>query len=485
MKRIDTQKLKYRGTVPTYGFIPQDGILDGTLKTIATEYLSTVRKAYKYVNSADIERVFGVDTQWHISTKYDGEGVFIYFDEEGAFAFNGKSGRVRLGFPALIALYNKTRELGYKSGLLCAELYLEGVNGIRGTVSDVISATFSGKVGNLRLGIYDILMLDGKDYRIHRDDYLKVYTDLCKFGEDADNLYHMVSGKLISSSEILNYFTTICAQGMEGTVVRSLGRMEIFKVKPQLSIDAGVIGYVADEIEGNTVVTSLLLGLSCTAGIQEFCRIGSGIDTKLGIKLYECLATQHTACTLLKTDSDGRQIHFVKPSLIVEVRGDSLEVETLSGRSNETPLYEYSSGFNYKCHRTIPRVSFPTLARLREDKSIDAKGDWRIEQICNEPSQVLQEKLSPSILFKRTATKGEAIRQLLIIQPRDSTRPKLLALYTDYSKERATPLAQDYYIAEDYASIKGLVLQHAIELTKRGWTITEDIEETYLHEEQL
>src|SRR5260370_4565055 len=80
------------------------------------------------------------------TTKYDGEGVFVYYeDDKDAFAFNAYSGRVRIGLPALVEVQQRLKKQGIRKALFRAELYLPDLkDGRRAGLADVILVSFSG-----------------------------------------------------------------------------------------------------------------------------------------------------------------------------------------------------------------------------------------------------------------------------------------------------------------------------------------------------
>src|SRR5881296_2480866 len=100
---IDLSKL-----VPKPGgsrFAPSGAVTDRILLEIASQYETAVSRKMTAIKPEEFCRRFPGTEPVLETTKYDGEGVFVYFEEgKEAFAFNAYSGRVRLGLPALVEL---------------------------------------------------------------------------------------------------------------------------------------------------------------------------------------------------------------------------------------------------------------------------------------------------------------------------------------------------------------------------------------------
>ena len=111
------------------------------LLEVAENYEVEVSNRFIGIKPSDLPARFGADSRALAMTKYDGEGVFVYFEAGRSpeiFTFNAPSGRVRVGLPCLRELAANLKARGTKKVLLRAELYLrETVDGRRGASADV------------------------------------------------------------------------------------------------------------------------------------------------------------------------------------------------------------------------------------------------------------------------------------------------------------------------------------------------------------
>src|SRR5437899_1114251 len=86
-------------------FAPSGAVTDKILLEVASQYETAVSKKMTAVKPEELPRRFPGNEPVLQTTKYDGEGVFVYYEDgKEPFAFNAYSGRVRVGLPALLEL---------------------------------------------------------------------------------------------------------------------------------------------------------------------------------------------------------------------------------------------------------------------------------------------------------------------------------------------------------------------------------------------
>src|SRR6185503_684218 len=130
-----------------YSFGPRAAITDRVLLEVAENYETEVSNRFIAIKPADLSARYGPDARVLEMTKYDGEGVFVYFEAGRSpeiFTFNAPSGRSRVGLPCLKELAANLKARGTKKVLLRGELYLrETVEGRRCASADVTRASYS------------------------------------------------------------------------------------------------------------------------------------------------------------------------------------------------------------------------------------------------------------------------------------------------------------------------------------------------------
>jgi len=483
---LDTSKL-----TPKPGgsrFAPSGAVTDKILLDIASQYEMNVSRKMTAIKPEELGRRFPGSEPVLETTKYDGEGVFVYYEDgKEPFTFNAYSGRVRIGLPALIELQKLLKKQAVRKGLFRAELYLPDMkDGKRCGIADVIRVTFSGgeaELSRLRLAMLDVIMLDGKDLRPNLEKFHENWKLLEKFfGAPDGQPCHRAEGSILPENQVEQMFKTRTDIGQEGLVIRRLNRGDLIKVKPHLTVDAAVVGYVEGEFEGQFGVTSILTALTYptkkdkTVFFQTLARVGSGLTDAQRQEFRDLFSSVKTEAPIAMTDSDGRTVNFVKPKYVLEIEGDDLVVTSSGTRENRTQLFGWNSDrFDFKGLVPCPRLTFPIFAKLRSDKDFES-GGARLEQIVKNPvlpslEKVAQEK--PQIVRREVYTKAEAVRKLVIVrQPAEGSVPWLV-YWTDFSAKRKESLKVDSAFAFTESRANALAEKLIAENITKGFVRSE------------
>jgi len=375
-----------------YSFAPRGAVTDRVLMEIAEQYETEVSNRFIGIKPADLPVRYGPDSRVLETTKYDGEGVFVYFEagrDIEAFTFNAPSGRVRVGLPCLKELAAILKGRGTKKTFLRAELYLrESVEGRRCASADVTRASYStdpADAARLRLAVLDVVMLDGRDLRVHQSDFLTIWKLLGELaGANPEKLVHRAEGGEVSGAELSRLFTERTGGGLEGLVIRRLDRSEVCKLKPRISIDVAVVGFVEGEFEGNHGMMSLLTALAYPPSergvqLQSIARVGSGFNDQDRVDWLGRLSSLRVDAPLAMSDSDGRPVRFVKPGFVVELEAEDV-LPADEEASGQQVFGWNSSRWSFDGLAACPRLLLPTFGRLRADKEF-APQSVRLTQV--------------------------------------------------------------------------------------------------------
>jgi hypothetical protein len=483
---IDTGKLTSRGR--TFRVATGGAVLDQTLLAVATEYENSVMRKVVALTPDDLARRCAGDEPVLETTKYDGEGVFVYFEKgRESFSFNAPSGRVRLGFAALAELEKKLTSAGVSKALVRAELWLPPVGDKRRGIAEVIRVSFNGTdadLAELKLVLLDVIMLDGKDLRANQQNFRETWEKLGALaGTDSTQLSFRMEGTIIPDKEVSSVFTKKIAAGAEGVVVRRLNRFDAIKIKPFRHVDGVVIGYVEGEFEGQYGVTSLLTALTYPKKdepelwLQAFARVGSGLTDEQRVGFLNLLHPLRVEAPLAMTDSDGRTIHFVKPQLLVEMGGEDL-VSTTEKGENRTQLLSWDKAtgkYTFVGLTPMPRLTFARFIRLREDKEL-AAGGARLEQIVTNPQrpEVRPRTVKePRVLHRAVYVKAEMVRKLVIVENTPGEGAFSYSVFwTDFSSKRAEPLKVTSLFAANEERARKLGEKLIAENITKGFVLT-------------
>lgn len=451
---------------PTYAISTSGAVTDRVLMEVATQYQTQVAGKMIPLKPDDLPIRYSGSDAVLAMVKYDGEGVFVYFDVSRdapqAFAFNAPSGRVRVGVPAVDALGAHLAGRGIKKALLRCELYIpSNTDGKRHSSGDVARASFSTDASDhaaFRLAVLDIIMIDGTDWRAQQSNFMEVWQKLSSLaGEDTQHAFHRPEGIQIPESELAGFFAREVAAGQEGLVVRRLNRPEIVKVKPHLTFDTVVVGYVVKPLEGDAAglgIASILTALSYPdargkrLALQVFARVGSGLDENERKALLAQLQPLAVTAPLAMTDSDGRAVVFVKPVHVLEIEADDIVSAVRNEKENVTQFLSWD-GEAYQYHRqaSCPRVSFPIFGRLRPDKTVESGA--QMTQIVQSPTTPPLEPIAvgaaPTVVrrevYRKDGKTGDvALRKLVMVQKHEPEGFAYIVYWTDYSSKRKEPL---------------------------------------------
>ena len=479
---IDTSKfVKKSGS---YSIAQTDGVADPILLGTATKYEEALSRSFKALVPADISPRYAGVQRVHWSEKYDGEGVLFFYDEAvEAFTFAAPSGRARIGLTALQDAANALKKKGIKKALFRGELYLPTEKGKpRLGIAGVTHASFSSEKGAadaLRLALFDILMLSGKDQREDAGTFEVEWNTLADiFGEDCSQSVHRARGGWCAGNEVEKKFEQVLAEGGEGIVVRNEKERDFSKIKPRLTIDAAIMGYVEGSFDGKIGVRNLLVGLTYpeNAGktvYQSLARIGSGLDDKTSVDLLAKLQGLKVAPPVLLNDSEGREVHFVKPGLIVEVEGEDWIYQRTDGRPVRSQAFSWNekNEWIYAGVGPCPRLVFPVFAKIREDKSIGAGGARIAQALENATLPPEPVELSePEMVERQVYRKGkDAVRKFILAKRGGEDTLPYIIIYTDFSAGRKEPLkvSTEYAYTEERA--RKLFDAAMKENVKKGW----------------
>lgn len=449
---IDDHQLTIRKGA--YRFARSGAVTDHTLLGVATQFENEVFRKFTAMQPDQMAKRFTGTEKVLATLKYDGEGVFLYWQKgQAPVLLNAPAGGVRMGLPCLEDFAKQMEKAKVEKALLRGELYLPRIDGQRrfrsADVNRVSHQAVAEDLKRLRLAVFDVIMLDGKDLRGHQEKFQSTWDLLEKLvGTDAQSACHRPEGQIMPENELPTYFNNTVQAGDEGLVIRRLQRLEITKVKPEITIDAVVIGYVEGDVDGTHGVTSLLTALTYAdkkdgaTVLQTFARVGSGFTMEQRAQFVDVFSALKVDAPVAMTDSDGRTVHFVKPEIMVEIRGEDM-VSTNNDRENRTQVFAWNGkSYDFPGLAACPRLVFATFRQLRPDKFM-ASGGARFEQLGKEqagPEIQSDTHSAPQVIRREVYVKAEAVRKLIITKQSGTDVVPYLIYWVDYSAKRKDPL---------------------------------------------
>lgn len=455
---------------------PAGSVADPALRGRLSAYKRNVAGAYRSLPPDEIAAALPPGP-CVVSEKIDGETWFFHNDEDGATLLS-PVGKAIAGVP----LTDEAATLlsGW-SGLLAGELYAAREQG-RPRVFDLHAAMGGGaeaRVERLRFAAFDLLLDGGADTQ--RTPYAARAARLRSLLVGGTRLHCAACEMVSTPAGLADLFERIVTRGGGEGVVVHAGDGRIYKVKPEVTLDAAVIGYAA----GEPGVSELLLALMTPDGrYQTIGRVRTGWSRGESQELAALLAALGCASSYRAATDHGTLCRFVRPELVVEVRCNDLLVADSAGEPVRRMRLEHSDAAGWTPLGPCPSASMVNgvFLRTRSDKAA-RRPDVRFEQVSDllpvapEPTGGAPELPASQVLRREVFTKatrdGHAVRKLVAWRTNkheaDPRFPRFAVLFTDYSPGRRQPLRTELRVAASVESLDAFADGWLAENVKRGW----------------
>jgi len=454
--------------------------IDKTSAAKAAAYKKDFLKKFIAISPQQIDKRLG-DTSYWVTRKYDGEFADLFYENGQAFIVN-RSGRVRSGIPCIDDAIAVLKKNGVKSAVIPAEIYVYDEKK-KTRVNDLVNALANEKrIGTLRLACYDLLELNGEEFRPRNyGETLEKLDSILKGGK----LVHPVDWTVAKSNgEVKEIFSKwVEGEGSEGLVVRSEMPF-VWKIKPRHNVDAVVVGFTEGTGDARGQVRTMLLALMPEEGkYQTVTHVGGGMTEKMKRELFDYFTPRVMASEYVETDSNHVAFRMVEPDRVIEFSVNDVRWETPNGLI-QNPVLEIIEG-EYRLTDTVNGISFvaPIIERFRDDKQADA-GDVRLAQVENfssfEPEgikKIIPPKLRNSeLLFREVYRKmiGEKVMVLKFTgwktnKEKTGEWPAYVLHITNFSSDRKERLQRDVNITNDRKQLDDLLKKAIEDNVKKGW----------------
>ena len=414
--------------------------------------------------------------QMWVTRKFDGETWFLVRQSGHLFLAN-QAGKVIAGDIPTLKQADKLPDNSIVAGELIARLTdrRERV----GDLATALSKDGQDAADGITFVAFDGVQLAGHPLPIDYEEKIKAISACLPV---ASHLQVVDVLSMHTGLEVFQHFESqILPFGAEGLVVRHASGI-VYKVKPEINLDAVVIGYTV-KADQPTQCRSLLLALRTDDGAYVIAgACGNLGDDAQRAEWFHRLQPCSVPSQIRRASDSGGLYQFVKPEFVVELTVTDLQGELSDGSSPiaQTAAFDASGWAKLG---SIPSVSLihPVLNRLREDKAPDETG-VRFSQV----QDYLTSKLSVSAAFDlpqsavirrevwTKTTKGQlAVRKLLVWKTNkselDDRYPAYVVHWTDFSAGRASPLDRDVRPAPDEATANELAHEFIEANIKKGW----------------
>lgn len=464
---------------------PAGSLCDPELVQTIQAYRRRVVGSYRSVKPEELNSaIFG--GPFLVSPKVDGELWFLVL-EEGTATLVTNHGKALSG---AIPLLDEARQMaGCLTGraVIAGELFAASSGKGRPRVGDVAKALAGGtdapveRLGFMAFDLVEGLASDPAQSML----YPQRIAALNEFLSSGKRVKAIRTDSVENVSDIAALFAELVEGGKgEGLVIRSaLGA--IYKVKPEFTLDAVVLGYTR-RTDDPAAVRSLLLGLTREDGnVQIIGHCGNLGGDDFRRQFLARLEKLECASAFRCPSRSGDMFTFVSPELVVEVNVTDLQPESGDGQTLRTMALSFDAQAGWKAIGTMPSASLlhPVLVRIRDDKKpgvVDTRFTQILErcQVDQAGQSVERIELPRSEILRREVwtkdNKGKiAVRKLVAWKTNktaiDPTFPAYVLHWTDYSSGRASPLDREVRSAPS-AELMNEIAESWIEKNiKKGW----------------
>ena len=471
-------------------FLSPGSLKDSELAGLLMRYRRSVASAYSSVSPDEISSSFTAGP-FHVSPKVDGELWFLILDD-GDVCLTSPRGAVIFGdIPVLVEAGKAAKKVKGRV-ILAGELFAAAKSGDdRPRVGNVATALGGGaKAPVERLGLmtFDLVQISHETDDGDLDTPEGKSTAMESMLGDGKRLKPVTYKMAASASEVSELFTEWVGGGKaEGLIVRAPnGR--VFKVKPEFTVDAVVVGYTERE-EDVKQVRSVALAMMHEDGRYQFIgscgNLGSDKDRK---KLHSRLSKIQTEASFRKASSEGAIYRFVTPEVIVEVKANDAQSHDASDKATRQMTMEFN-GDTWNPSGLMPGASLlhPVLVRLRDDKSVSTE-EIRFSQILercfvakastsDSGADLPVSKLLRREVYIKEAKGKTAVRKLLVWETNkekvSDEHPGFVVHWTDYSPDRKDPIKRTVRLASSKKIATSIADKLIEDNVKKGWALVE------------
>ncbi|MCC6510475.1 MAG: ATP-dependent DNA ligase [Pirellulaceae bacterium] len=469
----------------SYGVCPASAIVDPGLLPRVQDYKRQTASRMIPLDRREITKRIPT-AEYHASRKVDGEFTVLVYRDGDVFTVN-PGGTVRVGLPFMAEAEKLLRDAGIAHAVICGELCVEHADGRRERVHDVIRFARAPEsqtdLDQLHFRCFDWLEIDGAA----PTNYAEAWQRLQKIFEHGQRCRPVDTTLAKNASDVEKLFTSIVeTDGAEGLVLRS-ETAGSFKIKPRYSLDAAVIGFTESTGDRVGMMHDLLLAVMRADGaLHVLCRVGGGFTDDLRRELLADLKDRVVSSEYAEVNSDHVAYQMVEPRWVAEISCLDLVSQSTRGAPIQRMTLDWDAAERrYRVIRRLPLVSVisPQFVRMRDDKRVSVD-DVRIAQVADLVEVPMLDRdahqmtLPSSEVMAREVyskqLKGETMVRKFVMWKTNKSDigeeyPAYVIHYTDYSPNRATPLAREVRVSNSAEQIQQLWDDMKAENIKKGW----------------
>ena len=327
---------------------------------VAKKYKRFTASKYMPVAEDELSSKIIEAEKYFVSPKYDGHLYILSYDGSKIELFN-HNGNVISDLPIL----NEGKQIlsDYDEIVLVGELYLFDQK--KRTRSFDVTSALNKKSNELYFAVFDIISINGEEAKYDENSLLQKLKSILSDNKFIHTIEYV---ELDSISKIKEYYQKIVEErGMEGVVVRVLNG-PVYKVKPKITIDAVILGYIQSQGDRSDMIKELLVGLCVSENKYiVLSKIYNGFDDNQRVLFLKELETKKIGSNFFEVSDSNLAFNMVRPDMVIEFSCLDIYNENTKGPISKMELIYKDDAY----YSSSSEFNFSTFLRLRNDKKPD------------------------------------------------------------------------------------------------------------------
>tara|TARA_B100001287_G_scaffold235392_1_gene207518 strand:- start:1071 stop:2411 length:1341 start_codon:yes stop_codon:yes gene_type:complete len=440
---------------------------------IAKQYKRLTASKYAPVAEDEMLSKIMEAEKYYVSPKYDGHLYILHFDGSKLELIN-HSGNVIDDLP----MFSDAKKLlsDFNEIILAGELYLfdEG----KRTRSFELKSSVNKKSKDIYFAAFDIISINGEESNFDDESLIEKLKSILHNGQ---SIHPIECLQLDSRSKIEDYYKQIVEErSMEGIVVRSHNG-PVYKVKPKITIDAVILGYVQSQGERSEMIKELLVGLCVSENKYiVLSKIYNGFDDNKRASFLKDLESRKVDSNYIEVSGSNLAFIMVKPEIVIEFSCLDIYNESTKGPISKMSLTFKDNAYYSEGKSSSASVTSPTFLRIRDDKKPDVN-DVGISQVTriisldtasSEKISLKKSELLKKEIYVKNSKGINMVRKFVIWKTnKDHTGeyPAYIYHFTDFSPSRADVLKKDLKVSNSKKQIEEIFNDEILKNIKKGW----------------
>ena len=441
---------------------------------IAIEYKKKIASRYLPVRHEEITNKIIKSDGYNVSIKYDGHFYILYCNNNNVKLIN-PGGNIIEDLPLITEFKNNLKQK-CKSVILAGELYFYK-DGDRSRSFELI-ANLKKNPQKIYFAVFDIIQLNGTDFE---GDIKSKYEKLDMLLSDCTKIHSINTNYFNSRKDIQDFYQKIVTENNSEGIVVKVDNGPTYKIKPLITIDAVILGYVEGGNDKIGLLKELLVGLCIRP--NEFIvltRIVNGYSDEERKNLLTKLKDEKVESNYIEVSGSNLAFTMIRPTKIVEFSCLDIFTENSKGIISKMVLkYEKDQYLSIE-KQPLVSLSSAVYMRIRDDKNVntDDVGISQLEKIISiQQEKKTSEPLEKSKIISREVyikeSKGEKMVRKFIIWKSNKENsgkfPAYIYHYTDFSPNRAERIKQEIKVSSSEKQIETFFNLGKEQNIKKGW----------------